>query len=462
MLTILPLIALVAVANAKTVVNDVTNINPIEVEEVFRPKTTAEIKKIITSHEGPISIGGGRFSMGGQTATEKAVQIDMRDFNKILKLDVKAKKITVEAGIRWRDIQEEIDKQNLSIKIMQTYANFTVGGSLSVNAHGRYVGAGPLVNSVESIKVMLADGKEIEASKSENKEIFLAAIGGYGGIGVITEATLDLVQNEKLRREVKNISAKEYKDYFFKNIQGNKEVVLHNGDIYPPDYNTVKLETWYKTDKPVTVEAKLIPKDEKYWLAPTAISSISTIPYGSEFRSKFLDPLMHKKEMVVWRNYEASFDVAQLEPTTPRLLFTYVLQEYFVPVENFEKFVKKMRTVFSINKVNVLNVSIRHSPADPGTYLAWATEPIFSFVVYYKQATTDVAKKKVELWTKEMIDAVLSVDGRYYLPYQIHATEDQFKLAYPGYKKYFELKKKLDPTNIFRNKLWDRYYNPKN
>jgi FAD/FMN-containing dehydrogenase len=40
---------------------------------------------------------------------------------------------------------------------MQSYDNFTVGGSLSVNAHGRYVGLGPIVLSVKSIRLVLAD-----------------------------------------------------------------------------------------------------------------------------------------------------------------------------------------------------------------------------------------------------------------------------------------------------------------
>lgn len=67
-----------------------------------------------------------------------------------------------------------------SCKIMQTYSNFTVGGSLSVNVHGRYIGEGPLIRLVESIEVVLADGKEVIASRTENPEIFFAAIGGFG------------------------------------------------------------------------------------------------------------------------------------------------------------------------------------------------------------------------------------------------------------------------------------------
>jgi len=96
--------------------------------------------------------------MGGQTATEGALFINMRQFDRILSFAPAEKTITVQAGIRWRQIQEHIDPANLSVKIMQSYANFTVGGSLSVNAHGRYVGLGPIILSVRSLKVVLADG----------------------------------------------------------------------------------------------------------------------------------------------------------------------------------------------------------------------------------------------------------------------------------------------------------------
>lgn len=455
----LSVVLLSASLQAATIVNDVTKLNPISVASVVEPQTTEEIKNIVKQNKGPVSIGGGRYSMGGQTATENAVQIDMRKFNKVLNLDVAKKKITVQAGIRWRDIQDEIDKHNLSIMIMQTYSNFTVGGSLSVNVHGRYVGAGPVINSVESFKIVLADGKDLVASRTENSEIFFSAIGGYGGMGVITEVTLNLVDNEKIRRESKTIPAAQYKKYFIDNIRDNKQAVLHNGDIFPPDYKTVKMETWVKTDQKLTNETRLVPRDAKYWLDPTVISSISWMPFGADIRAKVLEPLLNTdKEVVVWRNFEASYDVARLEPTTPRLLYTYVLQEYFVPVDQFDEFVPKMRKVFKKHDVNVLNVSIRHSPKDPGSYLAWANEEVFSFVVYYKQATTEKSKKNVARWTKEMIDQVLSVKGRYYLPYQIIATEDQFKKAYPRSSEFFALKKKYDPTNKFRNKLWDHYY----
>jgi SAM-dependent methyltransferase len=50
------------------------------------------------------------------------------------------------------------------------------------------------------------------------------------------------------------------------------------------------------------------------------------------------------------------------------------------------------------------------------------------------------------------------VNGAYYLPYQAHATSEQFHKAYPWAKKLFKLKDKLDPDFRFRNIIWDTYY----
>ena len=214
-------------------VNDVSQLNQIHVNEVISPTTTAEIVEAVRLHSGPISIGGARHSMGGQIATEGALFIDMRKFNQILDFSPDNRTITVQAGARWRDIQERIDPANLAVKIMQSYANFTIGGSLSVNAHGRYVGLGPLILSVKSIRVVLADGSLVNAGPTQNADIFNGVIGGYGGLGVIVEATLELTDNVKVKRYSRVMAVTEYKNFFFDQIRGDSRAVFHNGDNDP-------------------------------------------------------------------------------------------------------------------------------------------------------------------------------------------------------------------------------------
>src|SRR5438067_6426543 len=153
-------------------VNDVTQLNPIDVYAIATPRSLAELQQALRDTRLPVSIGGGHFSMGGQTASPGSLHLDMRAMNRVLAFDPQARTIRVEAGIRWCDIQRFIDPHGLSVKIMQTYANFTVGGSLSVNVHGRYVGHGPLVLSVRSITLALMSGEVVRASRTENPDIF--------------------------------------------------------------------------------------------------------------------------------------------------------------------------------------------------------------------------------------------------------------------------------------------------
>jgi FAD/FMN-containing dehydrogenase len=440
-------------------VNDVSQLNPIQVSEIITPTTTDEIVEAVKRHSGPIAIGGARHSMGGQVATGGALQIDMRHFNRVLDFLPERKTITAQAGTTWRQIQERIDPANLSVSNMQSYANFTVGGSLSVNGHGRYVGLGPLIGSVTSFKAVLADGSIIKASPTEHADIFNGVIGGYGGLAVITEATVTLTDNVRVKRHSEIVPITSYKRFFFDRIRGRSSGVLHSGNIFPNAYTEVRAVTFEKTEDPVTVEDRLIPQTQTYRLNRLAFWIASEWPFGKILQRRLIDPLYFAGEPVTWRNYEASRDAAELEPSS-RITSTYVLQEYFVPVEHFDDFVPRMRDVFQRNGVNVVNVSIRHTEADPGSLLAWARSEVFAFVIYYKQGTNEAAKQEVGIWTRELIDAALNAGGSYYLPYQLHATNVQFQRAYPRAAEYFSLKQRIDPTNKFRNELLDKYYHP--
>ena len=438
------------------VVNDASGLDPVPLAAVIVPTTVEEIVEAVRTHEGPVAIGGGRYSMGGQTAAPGALQIDMRRFDRILALDTVARTITVQAGARWRQVQEAIDPHDLSVQIMQTYANFTVGGSVSVNVHGRYVGQGPLVRSIRSLRVVLADGRLVEASRTVNPEIFAGVVGGYGGLGVITDVTLDLARNVRVKRRHRVMPIGEYARYFTGEVRYDSLAVFHNADIYPADFGTVNAITYSRTDEPVTVPERLAPKDRSYRLNRLVFWAISELPAGPWFRRRVVDPLVLRGEPVSWRNREASHDVAELEPGS-RGDETYVLQEYFVPVERFDDWVPRMRKVFRTHRVNVVNVSIRHALPDSVSLLSWAPNEVFAFVVYYKQETDLAARAKVRAWTRELVQQVLALGGSYYLPYQPHAKPAQFAAAYPRSGEFFALKRRLDPGNKFRNALWNAY-----
>src|SRR5262245_21974074 len=446
-------------AGQPTVVNDVTGLNPVSVWAVATPTSIAEVQEAVARSRGPVSVGGGHFSMGGQTASPDSLHLDMRRLNQIVELRPLEKTVRVQAGARWCDIQRFVDPHGLAVKIMQTYANFTVGGSLSVNVHGRYVGLGPLILSVRAVKLVLMSGEAVEASPRQNAELFYGAVGGYGALGVIVEAELDLADNKRVERVTETLPTSVYAAHFRAAVRDAPEAVFHNGDMYAPHYQRVRAVTWRETNRPVTTPYRLQPHRRSYPLETYFMWAISETPFGKWRREYLVDPVVYLRRKVHWRNFEAGYDVAELEPPSRRHR-TYVLQEYFVPVERFDEFVPRMAEIMQRHRVNVLNISIRHARPDPGSLLAWARSETFAFVVYHKQRTRPNARERVGVWTRELIDAVLSVGGAYYLPYQPHATPVQFHAAYPRAQELFTLKRKLDPDFRLRNVLWDKYYAP--
>src|SRR5499426_939446 len=207
----------------KHIVNDITGLNPIPVWAIATPTSIEEIQDAIRRTTGPISIGGGRFSMGGQTASPGSLHLDMRKFNQVVEFSPLRRTIRVQSGIRWCDIQRFIDPHNLSVKIMQTYANFTVGGSLSVNCHGRYMGLGPLILSVRAIRLVLMSGEGVEATPTENAELFYGAVGGYGGLGVIVEAELQLAENTRVELVTRKLKTHDYVSHFRSQVRNRPE-----------------------------------------------------------------------------------------------------------------------------------------------------------------------------------------------------------------------------------------------
>jgi FAD/FMN-containing dehydrogenase len=437
-------------------VEDVARMEQTSVARIVQPQSTAGIQWYLRRSGDPISIGGARYSMGGQTAAPGTLHLDMRAMNRLARLDLSQRTVRVQAGMRWRDLQDILDPHDLAVKVMQSYSNFSVGGSISVNCHGRYVNAGPIAHSVRSLQLVDASGRIRELGRTENPELFAATIGGYGGLGVVSEVELDLASNVAMSRKTQRMGLAEYPAFFRENIQNHPDVVMHNADLMPPLFEQPLAISWFRTDDPLSETKRLVPRDLDYSREQNLIWSASELPGGEHLRDRYMTDRLLNQKPVVMRNYEASLDASSLEPRT-RFFSTYLLQEYFIPVVGFLAFARRMASILRQNDVNALNVSIRHSPADAVSLLKWAPAEVFSFVLYYKQRSNPRADAASAHWTRQLIDAALSCGGRYYLPYRLHASREQFRQAYPEAGAFAALKKQIDPDYRFRNRLWDQY-----
>ncbi len=437
-------------ARACEPVSDFSGLETVCMDQVVVPGCTDAVSHAVRRWPGQIAIGGARYSLGGQVAVAGGLHLDMRGMAGIVWLSPELRRVRVQAGLRWRDLQEVIDPFNLSVRTMQSYANFTVGGSVGVNVHGRYVGHGAIGESVLGLQLVLADGQVIEARRDQNTELFRAALGGFGAVGVITEVELALDVNSVIERQVSRVALADYPD-FFDDLLRDPTVLMHNADLIAPDFDRPVAVTWRTTDKPPSEPRRLTPRDLSYGFEKAALWAVSEWP---ELRPPLIERVLGSPR-VVWRNHEASLDVTALD-LAHRRFHTHVLQEYFIPMRNFQAYSRAL--VAQIRQAQgIVNVSIRQAPPDPWALLPWAREPVFSFVIFVKEATDAAGQAMAGDRTRAWIELALAHEGRHYLPYRLHATQAQFDRAYPEAAALRTLKKAVDSTRKFTNQLWERY-----
>ncbi|HCL97360.1 MAG TPA: FAD-binding oxidoreductase, partial [Verrucomicrobiales bacterium] len=136
---------------------------------------------------------------------------------------------------------------------------------------------------------------------------------------------------------------------------------------------------------------------------------------------------------------------------------TDILHEYFVPRHRVVGFVDEMRSILTKHQPNLLNVTVRHVNRDHDSFLCYADQQMICFVMLYVQKKTKIGEFEMKALTRDLIDASLRNEGRYYLPYRLHATREQFYRAYPQAAEFFALKRKYDPEELFQNQFYTRY-----
>lgn len=133
------------------------------------------------------------------------------------------------------------------------------------------------------------------------------------------------------------------------------------------------------------------------------------------------------------------------------------MHEYFVRRQNAGRFLTAARRIICKHNGDLLNVTVRDVETDSDTFLKYANQRVVAFVMFFSQPRTASGDAQMQQMTRELIDAALDAEGRYYLPYRLHATMAQFRRAYPQADEFFALKRRYDPQELFQNQFYLKY-----
>ena len=138
-----------------------------------------------------VSIRGGGHNIAGNAVCDDGLMIDL-SLMKNVQVDPKARRATVDPGCILADFDAAAQAYGLAtplgINSTTGVAGLTLGGGFGWLSR-KY---GMTVDNLLSANVVLADGKQVRASETENSDLFWGLRGGGGNFGIVTSFEFQL------------------------------------------------------------------------------------------------------------------------------------------------------------------------------------------------------------------------------------------------------------------------------
>jgi FAD/FMN-containing dehydrogenase len=460
-------------AGAATVVNDIhSQLNPTRIERVVDIDSETALRRTLAAARAqgkPVCIAGGRHAMGGQQFAEGAVLLDTRRMRKIVRLDAERGIVEAEAGIQWPELVEGLLAMQRgrsapwAIIQKQTGADrLTLGGALGANIHGRGLTLRPIIGDVESFTLMDADGRLRTCSRTENRELFRLAIGGYGLFGVITRVRLRLMRRMKLERDVRIIDIDELMPSFAQRIASG---FLYGDCQFSTDTpsDTFLKKGVFSCYRPLPADAAM-PAEQKelgesHWRDLYYASHADTRRAYEAYTSYYLTTSGQR----YWSDtHQLSVYIDDYHAELDRRLNaahkgSEMITELYVPRPALPSFLAAVRTDFRQHGVQLIYGTIRLIERDDESFLAWARESWVCTVMNLHIDHSDEHIRKSAGDFRRLIDRAIEHGGSYFLTYHRWASRAQVETCYPQMSEFLRLKRHYDPCEFFQSD-WYRHY----
>jgi D-arabinono-1,4-lactone oxidase/FAD binding domain len=209
--------------------------------EFVRPTTEDEILDLARSSRSLRVFGSGHSFNTGVVSEETLVSLD--EYSGLVWRDRGKGQIAVKGGTRVRDVIELLFDEGLAFHALPSHDAQSIAGILSTDVHGTGKDWGFVSQSV--VRLKLIDGKGDLHECRPSDDLFKAAIGGIGAVGMITEVVIQGVDrfNVEQRVWISDLSSVE------KNIDRLLEENDHFSLYLFPFSTRCQINTWNRTNK---------------------------------------------------------------------------------------------------------------------------------------------------------------------------------------------------------------------
>jgi hypothetical protein len=209
-------------------------------KEFVRPTTEKEIVELVKGSSSLRVFGSGHSFNTGVVSDDALVSLD--DYSGVVWKDRDKKQIAVKGGTRVRNVVESLFDEGLAFGALPSHDAQSIAGILSTDVHGTGRDWGFVSQSVVRLKLIDGKGNIHECEPSD--DLFQAAIGGVGAVGIITEVVIQGVDRFNVEQSVQTA------DISF--VEKNLDRLLQENDHFSlylfPFSNVCQINTWNRTD----------------------------------------------------------------------------------------------------------------------------------------------------------------------------------------------------------------------
>jgi FAD/FMN-containing dehydrogenase len=170
---------------ARTVFNAMIDRRPAVIAQ---PADTGDVQRAVRfarEHDLLVSIKGGGHSPQGYAVCEGGLMIDL-SLMKAISVDPEARTAAAGGGLNWGEFDAATQEHGLAIPGGRMPSTGIAGLTLGSGSGWLERKLGYTVDSMISAEVVLADGHVVQASETENADLFWALRGGGGNYGIVT------------------------------------------------------------------------------------------------------------------------------------------------------------------------------------------------------------------------------------------------------------------------------------
>jgi FAD/FMN-containing dehydrogenase len=206
-----------------------------------RPTTETEIVELVKGARSLRVFGSGHSFNDAIVSEDLLVSLD--HFSGLVAKDLNKQQITVKGGTRIRDVVRLLAAEGLAFQALPSHDAQSIGGILSTDVHGTGRDWGFVSESV--VRLTLVDGRGDVHVCEPADELFRAAIGGVGAVGIITEVVVQGVPRFNVEQRVEMKDLGYVRQHLDEMLAENEHLSLY---VYPFS-DSCQVNTWNRTDE---------------------------------------------------------------------------------------------------------------------------------------------------------------------------------------------------------------------